>query len=280
MKKTTVAALLLSATALLSLPAADAAQSFRERISQTELSVEGLTSDVAAEIEFGREVAARILGRYSLYSNEQLTHYVNLVGQNLVRHSNRPELQFHFAVVDTPDINAYTAPGGYIFVTRGSLELMDNEAELAAVLAHEIAHVTQKHIVKELNIHAAEDAPEAGLAHLFGGVSDPARVAFMQALDKAVALLFTEGLKKEDEFEADMLGMMVATSAGYDPSALYDYLKKVEMHKGAQTAVVSATHPSFEARLQALTKVMAEEGLTSQPGITLQARFQQNMKKD
>jgi predicted Zn-dependent protease len=260
-------------------PLAEAGQDFRQRLSQAEVSAEGLSADIKAEIAFGREVAARILGRYPLLEREELNHYVNLVGQNLVRHASRPELEYHFAVVNTPDINAYTAPGGYIFVTRGSLALMENEAELAAVLAHEIAHVTQKHIVKELNIHATESSPEAGLARLFGGASDPARIAFRQALDQAVALLFTEGLKKEDEFESDMLGMLLATSAGYEPTALYHYLKKVQARKGAQTTVVDSTHPSFSQRLLALTDVMAEEALTSRPGVSLQGRFEQQMKK-
>lgn len=280
MKKALVTALLLSSTGLNALPATETNQPFRQRISSIELTAEGLTSDVEAEIEFGREVSARILGRYSLMNIEQQTRYVNLVGENLVRYANRPELEFHFAVVDTPDINAYSAPGGYIFVTRGSLVLMENEAELAAVLAHEIAHVTQKHIVKELNIYAAADSPEAGLAHLFGGMSDPARVSFMQASDQAVAMLFSKGLKKEDEFESDMLGMLLATSAGYEPKALYHYLQKVKQRKGEHTAVVNSTHPSFDERLQALTKLMDEESLTSLPGVSLQARFQQNIKNN
>ncbi len=279
MSRALIAMALCGAVSLTSLPLSDAsAQSFRQRLHHVTLSAENLESDVQAEIEFGREVAARILGRYPLMELEQQTRYVNLVGQNLLKHASRPELQFHFAVIDTPDINAYSAPGGYIFITRGSIALMQNEAELAAVLAHEIAHVTQKHIVGELNIHAADDSAEAGLAALFGGMSDPARVAFLQALDKAVALLFKQGLKSEDEYEADMVGMLLASSAGYDPAALYDYLRRVQKNKGEHTMVVGATHPSFGNRLYALKTLMREEQLSTQPAARLAERFSQNIK--
>lgn len=250
-----------------------ASQEFRQRINAITLDVEGIESDVEAEIEFGREVAARILGRYRYDDTESLNRYINLVGQSIVKHANRPELEFHFAMLDSDEINAYTTPGGYVFVTKGALALMKDESELAAVLAHEVAHVTQKHIVKELNIHAADDSAEAGLAALFGGMSDPARIAFLQALDKAVELLFTSGLKKEDEFEADQVGTMLTVASGYDATALTRYLSRVKEVKGEKTAVLSDTHPSFSQRLVELQQLLREEGLEEGAGMTVEARF-------
>ena len=269
-KSLVVASVMLTSTATFEL---HAAQEFRQRINTVTLDVEGIRSDVEAEIEFGREVAARILGRYKRNDSEGLTRYISLVGQSLVRQASRPELEYHFALLQSDEINAYTAPGGYIFVTTGALALMEDEAELAAVLAHEIAHVTQKHIVNELNIHPAADSTEAGLAALFGGMSDPARVAFLQALDKAVELLFTEGLKKEDEFEADQIGTLLTVAAGYDATALHRYLERVKAVKGEKTAVLSHTHPSFSQRLNTLQGLLTEEKLNNSGGATVQARF-------
>lgn len=259
---------------LVSVTQAFAGQEFRSRLSDNQqVTVDEIESDVEAEVEFGREVAARILGKHKLGSNFQLTKYVTLVGRSLALNSNRPELQFHFGVIESDQVNAYTAPGGYVFVTRGALKLMKDEDELAAVLAHEIAHVTQMHIVKELDIKGVEQGLSAGLTRLLSGATDTARVAFSQAVDQAVSLLFDKGLKQNDEFEADQVGTMLALSAGYDPSALYRYLDRVRLVKGEQLMVVNQTHPPFDQRLFALAKLIRDEGLSGVKGSVVQTRF-------
>ncbi len=111
--------------------AAGSGAKFRQRVSSGD---EGLSSDIDEEVRFGREVAARVIARYGLYDNPKLMKYVNLVGHVISRTTNRPELEFHFAVLNTDEINAYAAPGGYVFVTRGALLRMRDEAELAGVL--------------------------------------------------------------------------------------------------------------------------------------------------
>ena len=121
---TLVAALLLAVPGLA--PAVE--ENFRQRTSMGDVVT---TTDIAAEIEFGREVAARILGRYSVYDKPALIKYVNLVGLSLAQNTNRPELEFHFSILNSSDINAYAAPGGYVFITKGALELMKDESELA-----------------------------------------------------------------------------------------------------------------------------------------------------
>ncbi|MCW9005463.1 MAG: M48 family metalloprotease [Gammaproteobacteria bacterium] len=240
-----------------------ATQSFRQRASADQLlTPEDIESDVKAEIEFGRVVAARILGKYKLSEDYPLTKYVTLVGRALALNSNRPELIFHFGVLETKDINAYTAPGGYVFVTRGALNLMQDENELAGVLAHEIAHVTEMHIVEELDIKGTSSGVGGGLARIFGSAAETTRVAFEQVIDKAVSLLFREGLNKLDEFEADQVGTMLSANSGYDPSALYRYLQRVKQYKGEQTAIVSKTHPSFNDRLIELANLSKEESLS------------------
>lgn len=235
--------------------------------------------DVEAEIEFGRDVAARILARYLLGRDEEISKYVALVGKSVAMHGTRPELQYYFGVIESDTVNAYAAPGGYIFVTTGSLALMSDEAELAAVLAHEIAHVNERHIVRELNIKGKESGATAGLARVLGASGDPTRVAFKQAVDEAISLLFEKGLKQADELQADSSGLVLLAATGYDPAALRRYLDKVRKVKGEQVRTVESTHPPFSDRLAALDKAMAEAGLDKARGPTVTDRFQQHFKK-
>lgn len=232
---------------------------FRERLSSQVIEVS--ESDVKAEIQFGREVAARVLGKYGQYENDKLAKYVNLVGKTVAMQTARPEIEFRFAVLKTDSINAYAAPGGYVFITKGALMQMQNEAELAAVLAHEIAHITGKHIVRELNIHGADDSPVSGFARLLGASGDPAKVAFLQTVDKALEILFESGYEIQDEKEADRNGTIYLALAGYDPQALISYFNKVNEKKGERLSVLRKTHPSFVNRINLINALLKEEGL-------------------
>ena len=211
-----------------SLVASASTQSFRTRVSEKAFAGQFYDEDIAAEIAFGREVAARILGKYKIVRDDKLTRYINLVGRSVALHCSRPELAFRFAVLDTSTINAYAAPGGYIFITKGALRKFDDESELAGVLAHEIAHAADRHIVKELNIKGADQSAAAGISHLLGAIGDPTRVAFKQAVDNAMNILFEKGYKKEDEYQADQSGTLMLAATGYDPSALSRYISRIE----------------------------------------------------
>lgn len=269
--------LLIAAYSLLLTPYCSlAADDFRKRKSQTEESY-GEIDDVKAEMIFGRELAARILGRYSLYEDKNTTRYINLVGKGISQYANRPEIEFRFAVLDTDIVNAFAAPGGYVFVTKGALKMMEDEAELAAVLAHEIAHVTERHIVRELNIKGTEDSPITGLARVIGGSTDTMRGAFTQMVDKAVEILFEKGLKKQDEMDSDRIATMIITNAGYDPSALKRYLQKISKD-GKETKIMAGTHPSFEERIKGLDMVLAENQLTDKNQPIVKERFNENVK--
>jgi predicted Zn-dependent protease len=217
--------------------------------------------DVRAEIQFGREMASRVLGRYGYYSNEQITRYVNLVAAALALNLNRPEISFRVAILKTDTINAYAAPGGYIFITRGALLQMHDEAELAAVIAHEMAHITNRHIVKELNIHASDTSPVSGFARFLGASGDPAKVTFMNMVDKAMDILFEDGYKLEDEKEADSSAALFLAMSGYDPSALMDYLDRIEELKGESMKVLEKTHPAFKERIELIKASIETEGL-------------------
>jgi predicted Zn-dependent protease len=250
-------------------------QDWRQRPSAGDVVT---TSDVAAEIEFGREVAARILGRYKMYENPVLVKYVNLVGLSLARNTNRPELEFRFMILDSSDINAYAAPGGFIFVTKGALQLVKEESELAGILAHEITHVTEKHIVKELNIKGSDDSATSGLARLVGGSSESARMAFAQAVDKALGMLFLDGYKKEDEVHADRTSVVISAMSGYDASALARYLERISTVKGKTREVLDRTHPAFPDRIALIKETIGQEGIDTVGGKTNRERFAEAIK--
>lgn len=271
---------LLLAGALLALvpgPAAGAPVDARARLSDKSVSAEDLRADVQAEIRFGREVAARILARHPLTEDSDLLRYVNLVGRAVAERGGRPELTYRFGVLETDQVNAFAAPGGYVFVTRGALARMANEAELAGVLAHEIVHVNRKHIVDELGIRAEEGSAVAGFARFLGGAGEATRQAFSQTVERAVDILFEAGRKRADELEADRLGATLLAVAGYRPTALADYLERVADAPSAATEDRRRTHPGFGDRLAELEKVVAEEGLAEQGGKLKQERFARHL---
>ncbi len=156
------------------------------------------------EITLGEAVAVEAFSRFGgEYSNPAWTRYINLVGKTVAEVSDRPTLNYHFAILNSQEQNAFAAPGGYIFITVGLLKTLNNEAELAGVLAHEIAHVTQKHML---------DAIRRGA--LMGSVSELSLTAmkqdpamFSSVIDEMTNLLFTKGLDKDKEFEADVVGV-------------------------------------------------------------------------
>lgn len=251
---------------------AQADNSFRERLS-TQKEMTYSSKDIEEEVDFGREIAARILGRVDLLDNKSLNKYVNLVGKSIAIHSNRPEIDFRFAVLNTKEINAYSAPGGYIFITRGALELMEDESELAGVLAHEIAHVTERHIVKEFNIQASDESPVSAFARFIGGGGDPAKAFFNQAVDKALDILFKDGYKRADEAESDKIAILLTTLAGYRNDGLLRYLKRISEIKGKGKDDVGKTHPIYEERFSLIEKEINDKGVPAEKGVVNKERL-------
>lgn len=284
MKLTTrfaIAALAATSFAL-PMPTWAAAQNWRERSSN---DMEINQNDIAAEIAFGRAISARILGRYNSYDNPALVKYVNLVGLVLARNTNRPELDFHFTILNTSEVNAYAAPGGYVFITLGALQLMKDESELAGVLAHEIAHVTEMHVVKELKIKGVDNSVTSGLAQLVGGNTESARAAFSQAVDKGLDMIFNDEYKREDELQADKTAITISALGGYDASALARYLDRVRAVKervpGAvkgQAPDTAQSHPSFNTRISQINEAIAKDGIDVAKLVKNQKRFVAAMK--
>ncbi len=235
-------------------------------------------SDIQAEIRFGRDIAARILGRLQIEPlDSPRHHYVNLVGRALAGLANRPELEFRFAIVRSDAITAYSTPGGYVFVTSAALDAMRDEAELAAVLAHEIAHISERHIVEAFNIRGSDDSALSGVARLVGGGQDTSRVAFFQAVDNAVKLLFETGYRHQDELEADRVALMLLAASGYEPQALPRFLQRAQA-LAQDHGQVSSSHPATAQRLVAIARFMEEEGLSALAGSRAKQRFQRHVQ--
>ena len=252
---------------------ANAANDWRNRASTEDVFSKG---DVTAEISFGRAIAARILGTYPAYDNPSVIKYINLLGATLALNTNRPELEFHLMILDTDELNAYAAPGGYIFITKGALKYIKDEAELAGVLAHEMAHITEKHVVKDLKIKGSDDTSD--LAQLIGGSSGAARAAFGQAVDIGLELIFKDDYKKEDELQADKTGVIISALSGYDPTGLARYLSRIKPIKEKTPPPENSTHPSFDSRVIKINEVITKDGFNANSLAKNDSRFAEAMK--
>ena len=190
----------------------------------------------------------------------------------------RPELQYHFGVIDTELVNAYATPGGYVFVSFGALKLMENEAQLVGVIAHEIAHIDLRHEVKKLKIRALEDSYSTEISAILGSTSATKRVLFEQMTGKAMKILFEEGRSKEMEVEADLQGIRTMMELGYDWKSYINYLEKLDHLMGDASTEISKTHPTSHERVAAIEKLVADQKFFSKPGKKNQKRFEANVR--
>jgi len=210
--------------------------------------------DEKEEIELGRDMAARLLGAAPLAANDGVQRYVNNVGRWLASQTERPDLPWRFGVLEAPQLNAFATPGGHIFITRGLLARMKNEAELAGVLAHEIAHVLKKHHLQAIQKGARLELASTAVSTL---ARQDRNTANREKLLAASSELFTRGLDKSDELEADRLGVVIAARAGYDAYGLPTVLQTLQAMNPEDSglALMFKTHPAPGERLDALEKM-------------------------
>jgi predicted Zn-dependent protease len=216
------------------------------------------------EYYVGRSVAATILRDYQPYRDPEATAYVNRVGQSLALASQRPQLYlgYTFMILDTDEINAFATPGGHIFVTRGMLELTESEDELAAVLAHEIAHVAMRHGLGSIRTSRVITAVQDGMFESLEIVTDDqlqeVTSIFADATADVVDTLVTRGYSGGTEREADGSAVTILARVGYDPHALVRVLEKMDASQEAQYAGnerkrgFSKTHPRPQSRISDL----------------------------
>lgn len=216
--------------------------------------------DITPEQEYyiGRSVAATILASYRPFDDEPANHYLNLVGQTVAQASDRPDTfgGYHFLILDSDEVNAFAAPGGLIFVTRGMMRLCKDEDNLAAVLAHEVGHIQGKHGLRAIknsrltaafSVLASEGIKQAGgsqlaqLTEIFeGSVSDIA------------ATLIKNGYSRDLEREADQQAVVILRRVGYDPGALSGVLSEMDKRMVRSGPGFAKTHPDPGERMKEL----------------------------
>ena len=236
------------------------------------------------EEQIGEESAAKLINAFGLYENPDMQNYVGLVGSTVAAQGARQDITYHFAILDTDSMNAMALPGGFVFVTRGALANMKNEAELAGVLAHEVAHVDGRHLENEiktkgnlglltkegsqqLSSHATQDEITQMIVHKIG--------------DKAASWVATQPYSSGDESAADRKGTEFASKAGYDCGGLRDFLKTLssasdDPGNARYLAAWGQTHPPYSVRVDNLSKLMASYPANGQ---TLEDRFKKNINE-
>jgi predicted Zn-dependent protease len=202
----------------------------------------------AQEIQIGQQQDAGVRKDMGVYKDPSLQEYVQGIGVRLAQVSERPNLPWHFTVVDVPAVNAFALPGGYIYITRGILAYLDSEAQIAGVLGHEIGHVTARHAAQQ---YSRSTGAQLGL--LLGSILVPEARPFAQLGESGLGLLFLK-YSRDDEAQADSLGVRYAARAGWDPEGVPQMLRTLDRieeqsdNKGVPNWL--ATHPPPANRIE------------------------------
>lgn len=232
-------------------------------VTQSKKSISKATEKISPENEYyiGRSVAASILSKYPLYKKAPGTvSYLNKICGAITSVSDTPYLYkgYHVAILDSDDINAIATPGGHIFISRGLLECTDSEDAVAAVIAHEVAHIHLKHSIKAVKTSRATDAivksgVAAGslIADATGKVtvSEDVVDSYNEVSGKIANTLVDTGFSKANEFEADGKALKLMNQAGYDPHAMLDMLELIKTASKNSKTGWSMTHPSPDERI-------------------------------
>jgi predicted Zn-dependent protease len=225
------------------------------------------------ERNLGDSVSTTVRTEFGVLQDAALTKYVSLVGNVLAKASTRPDLKWEFIVLDTDGVNAFAAPGGLVHITKGALGLIRNEAELAGVLGHEIAHITKKHTVNSIRNSKMTK---------MGTEEVGSRTNFIATVlaDFAYDTIVEKGFDRGDENDADQEGVRLANKAGYNPAGLTSFLQKLmdrnKDYKGSKPNGLFATHPDTRDRISKVTKQIKTEKLASTA--MGEARYVSNVK--
>jgi beta-barrel assembly-enhancing protease len=196
------------------------------------------------EVQIGQQMNDTIAkGRVRLYRNAQVTGYVDEVGQRLAAQSDRPNIPYKFQVVRDENVNAFATMGGYVYITTGLLKTADNEAQMASVLAHEIGHITSRHLIQQMR--------QGAIAQ---GLTTAAGLDRSRAVNLGVDLAFNRPRSRKDELEADQKGLQMLGRANYAESAMIAFMEKL-LDKPSPPAVLS-THPATRDRIVAIERTI------------------------
>jgi predicted Zn-dependent protease len=238
------------------------------------------------EYFLGRAVAAEILKTYPLYAGDSaMVSYLNSICQAIVINSPQPEIfnGYHVGILNTREVNAFATPGGHIFVTRGLLECAPSEDALAAVIAHEIAHIQAHHAAAIINdqrlvTELSQTADRAAAIASRNAGSRQRAALFGRSVAAMVTTLFKNGFSREQEFEADAKAAALLRSAGYDPSAMLAVLEVLEKIQPSTPAGLNSTHPSPAARKANLKNVASTNSRNARVRNVRFASFQRRLK--
>jgi len=227
--------------------------------------------DESSEIAYGRKGHEQVVAEYGEYQNPKLQAYVNEIGQRLARQSERAQLQWRFTVLDSPEINAFALPGGYIYVTRGIMAYLESEADLAGVIGHEIGHVTARHGAQRAT---RQQRAGAGVlaATILGAVLEGAGVGgatdLASQVSQTVAAGYIASYGRDQELQADRLGADYLARSNYDPRNMVDVIRVLkDQERFAEDAARAegrtprqgqswlASHPSNEQRLRDIQQI-------------------------
>ena len=205
------------------------------------------------EVEIGKQTNQQVLQQYRLYNSSQIQQYVSNLGQELLNSSDSRDIPFTFQVVDSDEVNAFATPGGFVYVTTGLLKTAENRAQLASVMAHEIAHINEKHGIKGLKQAVAAQ----GIANTVGvDTNTLAQMAYKLAADLPQSRSF--------EYEADRSGLEILQQAGYPPQAFANFLAKLQ--GGGGTPEFIRTHPTSENRIEAISQTQKATQVSTNKG--------------
>lgn len=216
------------------------------------------------EYYLGRAFGAQVLASRRPWDNEAANRYVNQLGQALSLYSERPETWagYRFLILDTPEVNAFAAPGGFIFVTRGLVRLTRNEAELAAVLAHEIGHVEQEHGLKAIRkdrLTTALVGIGADAAQTFGSArTRELAAAFEDSVSDLTKTIVNNGYSRDTEYEADGAALAILSRAGFPPQSLLTMLSALKKLPKAGEGGFTKTHPTPDQRIAEVKKTLGK----------------------
>lgn len=261
-------------------------ESDREAIVKTSEAIRSTFADITEEEEYyiGRSVAALILSRYPVYENDALTQYIYFVGTSVVYYSDRPETYagYHFLILDTDEVNALAAPGGFVFITKGLLKRSKDEEMLASILAHEVGHVSAKHglqsIKKSRLIDAFKIIGKEAMERYGPEKLAQLTTIFEGALGDIVETLIEKGYDRKYEYEADGLSLKFAAKTGYSPSGLLDFLQTMVGDSSAASAKGwFKTHPTPSERIEKVKKEIQAAGVVPQKEAVRTTRFSQNI---
>jgi predicted Zn-dependent protease len=236
-------------------------------------------AEFEGELELGRKMAAQVLGANRTYDNPKVVEYITALTKVVADSGLSSYRPFRVAILNSEKVNAFACPGGYIFVTKGALKSTRNEAQLAALLGHEVVHVSRRHLISSLqkkigntsdkkklqdtSPHMAarqrvkSDASEE--ANQWAQVLGPKGVGLtlLQASSEALDTLLSKGLEQEFELEADALGQRVSSAAGYESRSLASLLSQIKATQTNPKNTISSTHPPYDLRIENISRYVA-----------------------